>query len=69
MSWSMQSNTKRFLRKPEILKITGVTPNTLWVWTNEGTFPKPYKLSSRTVGWADNEVEEWISKTMEGKNP
>lgn len=52
--------TTRFLRRKEILEITGVSNVTLWRWIDKGAFPKSYQLGENSVGWKDNEVNEWI---------
>lgn len=51
----------KFLTRKEILEITGKSNPTVWRWTKAGTFPKPYKLGERSVGWKDNEIQEWIA--------
>jgi len=58
-SGSMKKTT-RFLRRKEILEIIGVSNVTLWRWIDKGAFPKSYQLGENSVGWKDNEVNEWI---------
>jgi prophage regulatory protein len=61
----MQSNTPatpptNFLRLPRVREIAGgVAPSTIWGWVKNGTFPKPYKLSSNCSAWSAEEVEAW----------
>ena len=57
---SVENKTAKFLNTKEILEIIGKTNPTLLQWTKAGTFPKPYKLGKNSVGWKDNEVQEWI---------
>jgi prophage regulatory protein len=52
--------TTRFLRRKEVLEITGVSYVTLWRWMDKGTFPKSFQLGENSIGWKDDEVNEWI---------
>jgi len=61
---SNKQKTTRFLRKKEILEIIGVSNVTLWRWIDKGAFPKSYELGENSVGWKDNEVNEWIENRL-----
>jgi prophage regulatory protein len=39
---------------------TGLARSTIYKYIKEGLFPKPISLGSRSVGWIQSEVEEWI---------
>jgi len=52
--------TTRFLRRKEVLEITGVSYVTLWRWMDKGRFPKSFQLGENSIGWKDDEVNEWI---------
>ena len=54
----------RFLRRPEVTARTGLSRSTIKVRMREGSFPKPLSLGSRTVGWIEAEVDEWIRKQI-----
>lgn len=34
---------------------------TIWTWVKQGKFPKPIKLNGRTLGWKQEEVEQFES--------
>ena len=51
--------TDRFLRKPKILEITGVSDTTLWRWEKKGLFPKRVPLGPDISGWWSPEVDAW----------
>ncbi len=50
----------RILRLRELTKIVGLSKVTIWRMEREGTFPRRRQLSSGSVGWLDEEVEEWM---------
>ncbi len=57
----MNKKSKRLMRKPEVLNISGIESNsTLYYLMNKGSFPVPVKISSRAVAWRESEVLEWI---------
>ena len=67
----MNKKSKRLMRRPEVLNITGLESNsTLYYLINKGTFPAPVKLSARSVAWRESEVIDWIDsreKTLTGE--
>ena len=52
--------TDCFIRRPTILKATGLTDSTLFHLVRNGVFPRPYKLSSRISAWKLSEVQAWM---------
>lgn len=57
----MNKKSKRLMRKPEVLNISGIESNsTLYYLVNKGTFPTPVKISERAVAWRESEVLDWI---------
>jgi prophage regulatory protein len=53
--------TDRLLRLPEVTKITGLSPSTIWRQEKEGRFPHRRHISVRAVAWLMSEVEAWIT--------
>ena len=45
------------LKKPEVLRICGVSKSTLHNRINDGLFTPPVSLGARAVAWPSNEVE------------
>ncbi|WP_051303149.1 helix-turn-helix transcriptional regulator [Psychromonas aquimarina] len=51
-----------------ILSITDVcekvnrSRTTLWIWVNQGLFPKPIKMGRRTLGWKEVDFNNWLDK-------
>jgi prophage regulatory protein len=53
-------NRKKILRLNSVVSITGIPKSSLYALMKAGGFPKPIPLSSRSVGWLEDEVEQWI---------
>lgn len=49
------------LRLPDVVKITKLSPSTLWRMERSGDFPKRVKIGIRATGWKMSEVQVWIS--------
>jgi prophage regulatory protein len=47
------------LRRAEVERATGLRTSSLYERIKAGTFPRPVKINSRSVGWLSSEVEAW----------
>lgn len=54
-----------FYRKPELLKLLGISDTTLWRMEQAGEFVKRKQITSRLVGWNRAEVDNWIASRVE----
>jgi prophage regulatory protein len=54
------------LNKRDVVKITGLSPVTIWRLERQGKFPSRINLSDFRVGWKDLEVYEWIDSRPRG---
>lgn len=50
----------RILRPAEVDKKTGLSRTTRWRLENRNDFPKRIKISDKTIGYLQSEVERWI---------
>ena len=50
------------LKLPEVTRITGIGRSNLYEMVRSGQFPKPVKLSVRSVGWRQSEVNAWLAE-------
>lgn len=70
MDTQQQATSFKIMRRPEVESTTGLSRSSIYSKMETGTFPKPIKLSERSVGWIEQEVQEWlknrISATREG---
>jgi prophage regulatory protein len=62
--------TKRFLRLPSVLHMTGIGRTTVYELEGKGRFPRRIKLSSNTTVWLEHEIQSWISDCVaQGRPP
>jgi len=52
--------SNRFMRKPEVRKVTGLSDTTIWRMERRGEFPRRRRLSQKAVGWLSDEVFSWM---------
>lgn len=50
----------RFLRRKEVEAMTSLKDPQMWREEKAGRFPQRRKLTTRTVGWLESEVMEWM---------
>ncbi|HSI00066.1 MAG TPA: AlpA family phage regulatory protein [Reyranella sp.] len=48
-----------FLRIRDLVKRVPVSKSTVWLWVQEGKFPKPVKLSERVTAWPVAAIDQW----------
>lgn len=52
---------KRLLRLPAVIDRTGSNATEIYSGMKAGTFPATVPIGRRTVGWVEEEIEQWIS--------
>jgi prophage regulatory protein len=52
----------RIIRKPELFSRIGLSDATIWRMEKMKRFPGRIKLGGNSVGWFENEVDEWLAK-------
>lgn len=60
----MKLENLRILRRPEVEKITGLKRSSIYAKMAEKTFPLTIKIGSRSVGWLESEIHEWLEKRI-----
>ncbi|CEZ19035.1 Phage transcriptional regulator, AlpA [Candidatus Methylopumilus planktonicus] len=58
----------RILKLKEVCSIVGLKPSTIYKLMSSGDFPKQVKLTAKSVGWANNEINHWISLKIGNTN-
>jgi len=53
-----------FIKRPQVESITCLSRASLYAKMANGTFPKPIKISERSVAWLEHEVQEWLSSRI-----
>lgn len=51
----------RLLRQREVSAVTGLSRQSIYAYMQDGTFPRPVKLSARLVAWREQDVRDWIN--------
>ena len=63
-----RSELDRFLRRSEVIEVTGLKTSSIYEGVKSGTFPKPVKLnpdSQRSpVAWLESEIRDWQKKRV-----
>jgi len=52
----------KILKATEVALMTNLSRVTIWRLENKGKFPQRIKISTKRVGWLENEVTQWIEK-------
>lgn len=62
---------KNILRPKQAAKFLSLSLSTLWRLQQHGDFPKKIQLSSKAVGWFEDDIATWLESkaTTESKNP
>ena len=47
----------KFLRLPEVKRVTGKSRSAIYQGIADGTFPKPIKIGPRAIGFIESEIE------------
>jgi prophage regulatory protein len=50
----------KILRVPQVSEMTGLSRIAIWRLEREQQFPKRVQLTTKTVGWIEKEVQEWM---------
>ncbi|WP_276575432.1 helix-turn-helix transcriptional regulator [Bradyrhizobium monzae] len=56
-----------FLRRPEVLRRTGLGKTTIRQMMLARTFPRSVQLSEKCVGWREDLVDDWLRAKDEGR--
>jgi len=49
------------LRLPDVIKITALSRSAIYDLISKGKFPKQIKLTSRSSGWIESEINQWLN--------
>lgn len=53
-------NTNRLLKLKQVIEICAISRPTIYRLINKGEFPAPVYLTSVSVAWRLNEINEWV---------
>ena len=57
--------TIQVLRLPQVCKMTGLCRSSIYQMEAEKRFPRRIKIGSRSVGWIESEVQNWLRRRIE----
>jgi prophage regulatory protein len=49
------------IRLPQVIQKTGLSRSSIYASIAEGKFPAQIKLTKRSSGWLESEIDQWIS--------
>jgi len=52
------------IRLPDVIKVTALSRSAIYDLIAKGKFPKQIKLTTRSSGWLQSEVEQWIDERI-----
>ena len=59
--------SRSIIRKPEVVRRTGLSYSTIWRLEQTGDFPARIRLTEAgAVGWVETEVDRWIHGRVRG---
>lgn len=64
----MTSEPPVLLRRPEILRRTGLSTTRIDELEAAGKFPRRVQISARAIGWVEGEVSEFIRSRIEARD-
>ena len=65
---AQNSNEKaRILKLPEVIQRTALSKASIYAFIQAGQFPKQIKLSIRSVGWLESDVDSWLDARIAGE--
>lgn len=62
------TNINRFVRRPEVSHLTGLSRSQIYKLAKDGEFPLPIQLSARTVAWSLSDVTRWMDDRVARTN-
>lgn len=61
--------SNRLLRRPEVEKETGLSRSTIYRKMEDGTFPRPKRISAQAVAWPQSKIEAWKAAQPDAQRP
>ena len=50
----------KFLRRPQVERLTGLSLSTIYAMVADGSFPKQVKIGRRAVAWREADIDDWM---------
>ena len=59
----------RLIRLPEVIDRVGLSRSTIYMFMQQGRFPKNIKLGSKAVAWSTEDIDAWIQEKIDQAKP
>ncbi len=59
---------KKIIRLSQVRELTGLSKSSIYSFISKGQFPKSISLGSRSVGWKEKDVFDWIDNKADASN-
>jgi prophage regulatory protein len=59
----------RILRLPEVMHRVGLKRASIYHAIAKSSFPKQVALNQRSVGWIEQEIEDWLTARIKNSRP
>lgn len=60
--------SQSLIRLPEVQRRTGYSKAWIYKLIDQGRFPKPVKIGSRSIAFVESEVDEWIAERIAARD-
>lgn len=60
----MKTESSNIIRLPQAIAKTGLSRSTIYSLVARGEFPKRIQLSTRSMGFLESEINEWIENKL-----
>lgn len=57
----------RLLRISDVMDLTGLPKSTIYLKIKKNEFPNQVSIGARSVAWVENEINEWISNSIQSR--
>jgi len=57
----MQNISGQLYRMKDLIAYLPLSKSSIWAGVKDGTFPKPIRLSKRTVAWTQGQLDAWLT--------
>lgn len=52
----------KIYRLPDVKAVTGLSRSSIYAFIAGGKFPPPLKLGTRSSGWLESEIDDWLTE-------
>ncbi|WP_339677944.1 AlpA family transcriptional regulator [uncultured Zhongshania sp.] len=58
------SHPRKILRMPQVIDRVGLSKSSIYELIAKGRFPVQIKLSARSCGWLESDIDVWIAQKL-----